>query len=120
MIDERGFRLNIGIIITNDHGQLLWAHRSGSEDAWQFPQGGIHEGETPLLAMYRELTEEEKQLREQQKQQRRAAKQLRQTARETAKKEKEERKRKEQAEEEDDQAPDSKQRKEKKTSARCK
>ncbi|HQV79350.1 MAG: RNA pyrophosphohydrolase [Agitococcus sp.] len=57
MIDAEGFRPNVGIILTNDAGQVLWARRHG-HDAWQFPQGGIHTGETPEQAMYRELWEE--------------------------------------------------------------
>lgn len=57
MIDADGFRANVGIILANTHGQVLWAKRVG-HDAWQFPQGGIHYGETPLDAMYRELWEE--------------------------------------------------------------
>lgn len=57
MIDEDGFRPNVGIIVANDAGQVLWARRYG-HDAWQFPQGGISEGETPEDAMYRELWEE--------------------------------------------------------------
>ena len=58
MIDQNGFRSNVGIIVTNGNGQLLWAKRSGSQDAWQFPQGGIHQNEAPIDAMYRELKEE--------------------------------------------------------------
>lgn len=58
MIDADGFRPNVGIILTNDQGQLLWARRVGGQDAWQFPQGGIHEGESPEQALYRELHEE--------------------------------------------------------------
>lgn len=58
MIDSEGFRLNVGIIIHNDFGQLLWCRRVRKVNAWQFPQGGIHEGESPLKAMYRELEEE--------------------------------------------------------------
>ena len=58
VIDSEGFRLNVGIIIHNDQGQLLWCRRIWKNDAWQFPQGGIQEGETPLMAMYRELEEE--------------------------------------------------------------
>jgi putative (di)nucleoside polyphosphate hydrolase len=44
MIDAQGFRPNVGIVIANDDGRLLWARRVGGRDAWQFPQGGIHEG----------------------------------------------------------------------------
>ena len=58
MIDSDGFRPNVGIIITNDAGQLLWARRVGGQDAWQFPQGGINEGESPEQALFRELHEE--------------------------------------------------------------
>ena len=57
MIDAEGFRPNVGIIIANDEGQVLWARRNGHE-AWQFPQGGINAGESPEQAMYRELWEE--------------------------------------------------------------
>ena len=57
VIDEQGFRPNVGIILANSRGDLLWARRRG-QNAWQFPQGGIHEGETPEQAMYRELGEE--------------------------------------------------------------
>ncbi|UTW48186.1 RNA pyrophosphohydrolase [Bacterioplanoides sp. SCSIO 12839] len=57
MIDEQGYRPNVGIILCNDKGQVLWARRIG-QDAWQFPQGGIKKGESPEKALYRELTEE--------------------------------------------------------------
>ena len=58
MIDSDGFRPNVGIMLANDQGQLLWARRVGGHDAWQFPQGGISAGETPEQALYRELHEE--------------------------------------------------------------
>ena len=45
MIDSEGFRPNVGIILANDAGQVLWAKRIG-HNAWQFPQGGIQYGET--------------------------------------------------------------------------
>lgn len=57
MIDADGFRPNVGIILANSDGQVLWAKRIGQE-AWQFPQGGIRAEETPVAAMYRELKEE--------------------------------------------------------------
>ena len=57
MIDSDGYRPNVGIILTNRIGQLLWARRI-RQDAWQFPQGGIRRRETPEQAMYRELGEE--------------------------------------------------------------
>jgi putative (di)nucleoside polyphosphate hydrolase len=43
VIDPDGFRPNVGIILSNGNGHLLWARRIG-QDAWQF--------------MYRELAEE--------------------------------------------------------------
>jgi putative (di)nucleoside polyphosphate hydrolase len=58
VIDANGYRANVGIIICNMRGQVLWARRVGGADAWQFPQGGVDEGETPEQAMYRELYEE--------------------------------------------------------------
>ncbi|MBE2893545.1 RNA pyrophosphohydrolase [Spirabiliibacterium falconis] len=57
MIDFDGYRPNVGVIICNRHGQVLWAKRFG-QNSWQFPQGGINEGETPEQAMFRELYEE--------------------------------------------------------------
>ncbi len=57
MIDEEGFRANVGIVICNKQGSLLWAKRIG-QDAWQFPQGGIKPGESLQDALYRELDEE--------------------------------------------------------------
>ena len=57
MIDENGYRPNVGIILCNESGQVLWARRIG-QDAWQFPQGGIKDDETPEQALFRELGEE--------------------------------------------------------------
>ena len=58
MIDTEGFRPNVGIMLANAQGQLLWARRVGGQDAWQFPQGGIQADEEPETALYRELYEE--------------------------------------------------------------
>lgn len=57
MIDAEGFRANVGIVICNRVGQVFWAKRYG-QHSWQFPQGGIDQGETAEQAMYRELNEE--------------------------------------------------------------
>ena len=56
-IDADGFRANVGIILSNDAGKLLLAGRIGSK-GWQFPQGGVQEGESAEEAMFRELHEE--------------------------------------------------------------
>lgn len=57
MIDNDGYRPNVGIVICNRYGQVLWARRYG-QNSWQFPQGGIKLNETPEQAMFRELNEE--------------------------------------------------------------
>lgn len=57
MIDSDGFRPNIGIILTNRRGLVLWGKRI-HQDAWQFPQGGMLEGETADQTLFRELKEE--------------------------------------------------------------
>ena len=57
VIDADGFRPNVGIIVANRAGEVLWAKRV-RQDAWQFPQGGIQRDESPEQAMARELHEE--------------------------------------------------------------
>jgi putative (di)nucleoside polyphosphate hydrolase len=57
MLDREGFRPNVGIILLNAHNEVFWGKRL-REHSWQFPQGGIKYGETPVQAMYRELHEE--------------------------------------------------------------
>lgn len=57
MIDQEGYRYNVGIILANEKGLLFWGRRVG-QDAWQFPQGGMRAHETHEQAMYRELDEE--------------------------------------------------------------
>ncbi len=57
IIDSSGFRANIGIILIRDTGELFLGRRPEGR-GWQFPQGGVHAGETPEAALYRELNEE--------------------------------------------------------------
>jgi len=57
VIDSDGYRPNVGIVIVNKQGRLFWGKRV-HQDAWQFPQGGIRENETPQQAVFRELKEE--------------------------------------------------------------
>ena len=57
MLDREGFRPNVGIILLNARNEVFWGKRL-REHSWQFPQGGIKYGETPMQAMYRELHEE--------------------------------------------------------------
>lgn len=58
MIDSEGFRPNVGIVLCNAEGHVLWARRLGGQDAWQFPQGGIKKDEDAETALFRELKEE--------------------------------------------------------------
>ena len=57
MIDFDGYRPNVGIVICNRKGQVLWAKRCG-QNSWQFPQGGINDYYCSWYGMYRELHEE--------------------------------------------------------------
>lgn len=53
------FRKNVGIVVFNRNKKVLMcarADKAGSE--WQFPQGGIDEGEDIVKAAHRELQEE--------------------------------------------------------------
>lgn len=56
-LDSQGFRHNVGMVLCNRQGEVMLFKRY-QQASWQFPQGGIDEGETPLEAMHRELHEE--------------------------------------------------------------
>ena len=57
MIDNDGYRKNVGIILCNSQNKLLICKRIG-EESWQFPQGGFEKNENAESAMFRELFEE--------------------------------------------------------------
>jgi putative (di)nucleoside polyphosphate hydrolase len=57
VIDAEGYRANVGIVLINKRGKVFWGKRI-RQRSWQFPQGGVNEGESTLAAMYRELYEE--------------------------------------------------------------
>ncbi len=52
------YRLGVGVMIFNNRGLIFAGERQQMSNAWQMPQGGIDEGESPDAAMVRELYEE--------------------------------------------------------------
>lgn len=57
VIDSDGFRANVGIVLMRGGGEVFLGRRMGGR-GWQFPQGGMREGESLEEAVYRELNEE--------------------------------------------------------------
>ncbi len=49
---------NVAAILRNSEGEILICERINPRGAWQFPQGGVDEGETVEEAITRELWEE--------------------------------------------------------------
>ena len=52
------YRLNVAAILRDGAGKILIGERLDRSGAWQFPQGGVDEGETLAQALARELREE--------------------------------------------------------------
>lgn len=57
VIDPEGFRANVGIVLMCGTGQVFLGRRTGGR-GWQFPQGGMRDGEQFEQTVYRELHEE--------------------------------------------------------------
>lgn len=55
---EPRYQQNVAAILRNREGKILICERLHVRDAWQFPQGGVDEGETAEEAVVRELWEE--------------------------------------------------------------
>ncbi len=52
------YRPNVAAILTDAQDRIFIAERVNIPGAWQFPQGGIDDGEDAETAMFRELAEE--------------------------------------------------------------
>ena len=58
-VSKLEYRKNVGMVLINTKGHIFAGKRiDNNTDAWQMPQGGIDEGETPETAAFRELSEE--------------------------------------------------------------
>ncbi len=55
---DKPYRNNVGMIVFNSQGEVLVGDRIDYPEKFQFPQGGIDEGESPEEAAKRELYEE--------------------------------------------------------------
>ncbi len=60
--EKKNYRPNVAAIVLSakypEKCEIFIASRTDVENAWQFPQGGIDEGESANQALYRELEEE--------------------------------------------------------------
>lgn len=60
MTDLSRYRPNVGVVLFHPDGRVWYGRRAGTPGPynWQFPQGGVDEGEDYLTAARRELAEE--------------------------------------------------------------
>jgi putative (di)nucleoside polyphosphate hydrolase len=52
------YRSNVAALMINEHGSLLICERCHVAGSWQFPQGGVDDGESLEQALFREVREE--------------------------------------------------------------
>jgi putative (di)nucleoside polyphosphate hydrolase len=52
------YRPAVAAILQDRSGRILICERTDTPGAWQFPQGGMEAGETPVAALIREVLEE--------------------------------------------------------------
>ncbi|MGJ8695869.1 MAG: RNA pyrophosphohydrolase [Verrucomicrobiaceae bacterium] len=53
-----GYRPNVAALMVNSRGEILVCERFKIPGSWQFPQGGVDEGEDLKVALVREIEEE--------------------------------------------------------------
>ena len=58
MSSDLPYRPCVGVVLVNRAGLIFTGERCDTPGAWQMPQGGIDDGETPEIAAKRELEEE--------------------------------------------------------------
>lgn len=58
MISRLPLRPCVGVVLANASGRVFAGERIDTPGAWQMPQGGIDQGESPRQAALRELAEE--------------------------------------------------------------
>ena len=58
MTNTLPYRPCVGVVLRNQSGLIFTGERIDTPGAWQMPQGGIDDGETPEEAAFRELEEE--------------------------------------------------------------
>ena len=59
-VDLARYRPNVGVVLARPDGKVWLGRRADTPGPanWQFPQGGVDDGETPEVAALRELAEE--------------------------------------------------------------
>ena len=55
---EVKYRPNVALLLLDEDDKLLICERIGKDGAWQFPQGGVDEGEDLITGLHREVWEE--------------------------------------------------------------